>query len=449
MIVTGKHLSRRAFLRGTGAVIALPMLDAMVPALASARAAAAKQLPLRMCFVYVPNGMVMSDWTPKGRGKDFEFSTILKPLEKFREQTLIVSGLGDQNANALGDGPGDHARASASFLTGAHPRESGSDIHAGVSADQVVAKQIGHLTRLPSLELGLEDNRVVGLCDSKYSCAYTSTISWQTPSSPLPPVANPRQVFDRLFGFGSADAGLPKDVAARRANYRQSILDGAMRETKELTGAVGPEDRRKLDEYLTSVREIEKRVRRIAEEEPVQKPAMDRPAGTPADYAEHAGLIFDLLALAFQTDVTRVSTMMIGRESSIRSYDQIGIPESHHQISHHRNDPANVAKLTKIQTYHVSLFAKFVEKLAAMKEGDGSVLDRSMILYGAGISDSNRHLHDKLPVAVVGGGLGASLMGQHVAYSSDVPVTNLLLTLMGRMDVRPERLGDSTGALVL
>jgi len=448
MIVTRKHLSRRAFLRGTSAAIALPFLDAMVPALASAQAAV-KQSPLRMCFVYVPNGMVMSNWTPKGEGRDFELSPILKPLEKYRDQTLVVSGLADKNANALGDGPGDHARASASFLTGAHPRESGSDLHAGVSADQLVAEAIGHQTRLPSLELGLEDNRVVGLCDSKYSCAYTSTISWRTPTSPLPPVANPRQVFDRLFGFGSADAGLPKDVAERRARYRQSILDGAMQETRALSATVGPADRRKLDEYLMSVREIEKRIQRIAEEDPVQKPAIDRPAGTPADYSEHAGLIFDLLALAYQTDITRVSTMMIGRESSIRSYDQIGIPESHHQISHHRNDPANLAKLTKIQTYHVSLFAKFIDKLQSMKEGDGTVLDHSMILYGAGISDSNQHLHDKLPVAVVGGGLGASKTGQHVAYHKDVPVTNLLLTLLNQMGVRPDRLGDSTGALVL
>jgi hypothetical protein len=448
MIITGKHLSRRAFLRGTSAVIALPLLDAMTPALASAQSTV-KQSPLRMCFVYVPNGMVMSDWTPKTVGRDFEFSPILKPLEAFRNQTLIVSGLADQNANALGDGPGDHARASASFLTGAHPRESGSDIQAGISADQIAAQAIGHKTRLPSLELGLEDNRVVGLCDSKYSCAYTSTISWQTPTSPLPPVANPRLVFDRLFGFGSPDASLPPDVAARRARHRQSILDGAMQETKSLTATVGPADRHKLDEYLTSVREIEKRIARIQQEDPIQKPAMDRPAGTPADYAEQAALIFDLLALAFQSDVTRISTMMIGRESSIRSYDQLGIPESHHQISHHRNDPANLAKLTKIQTYHVSLFAKFIAKLQSMKEAEGSVLDRSMILYGAGISDSNRHLHDKLPVAVLGGGLGASKTGQHIACKSDVPVTNLLLTLLNQLEIHPTRLGDSTGPLAM
>jgi hypothetical protein len=436
------------FLRGAGAAIALPMLDAMTPALAAA-SSVVKQSPLRLCFVYVPNGMVMSNWTPKTAGVDFELSPILKPLERFREQMLIVSGMADRNANALGDGPGDHARASASFLTGAHPRESGSDLHAGVSADQIVADAIGHQTRLPSLELGLEDNRVVGLCDSKYSCAYTSTISWRTPTSPLPPVANPRQVFDRLFGFGSADANLPPEIAVRRARYRQSILDGAMQETKQLTASVGPADRRKLDEYLTSIREIEKRIQRIAQEEPAQKPPMDRPAGTPADYAEHAGLIFDLLALAFQADITRVSTMMVGRESSIRSYDQIGIPESHHQISHHRNVQSNLDKLTKIQTYHVSLFARFIEKLQSMKEGDGSVLDRSMILYGAGISDSNRHLHDNLPVAVLGKGIGADRTGRHIAPGRDMPVSNLLLTLVNQMGIRPDRLGDSRGPLAI
>jgi hypothetical protein len=447
MIITPKHLSRRSFLRGTSAVIGLPLLDAMMPALSFGRTAKAIS-PLRMCFVYVPNGMVMNNWTPKTEGRDFEFSSILKPLEKFREQTLVLSGLADRNANALGAGPGDHARASASFLTGAHPRESGSDIFAGISADQIAARAIGHQTRLPSLELGLEDNRVVGLCDSKYSCAYTSSISWSSPSAPLPPVANPRQVFDRLFGLRNADSGLPPDVAARRARHRQSILDGAIEETRQLESTLGPADRRKIDEYLTSIREIEVRIQRISQEDPAQQPAVARPPGTPADYAEHAGLIFDLLALAFGADLTRISTMMIGRESSIRSYDQIGIPEAHHQLSHHRNDPANLAKLTKIQTYHMSLFARFIEKLQSMKEGDSTVLDRSMILYGAGISDSNRHLHDKLPALLVGGGLGASALGQHIDYKKDVPVTNLLLTMLDRLEVRPDRIGDSTGAIV-
>lgn len=448
MIVTRKHLSRRTFLRGLGTAISLPMLDAMVPALGWARGAA-PAAPLRMCFVYVPNGMVMSNWTPAAEGRGFAFTPILKPLEPFRDQTLVLSGLGDHNANALGAGAGDHARASASYLTGAHPRESGSDLYAGVSADQIAANAIGHQTRLPSIELGLEDNRVVGLCDSKYSCAYTSCISWKAPATPLPPIANPKQVFDRLFAFAGSEPGVDPATAARRARYRQSILDGAVAETKALASSVGPADRRKIDEYLTSIREIELRIQRVQQEKQegrVPRPSIDRPAGTPADYGEHAALIFDLLALAFQADLTRVGTMMIGRESSIRSYDQIGIPEPHHQLSHHRNDPAALAKLTKIQTYHVGLFAKFVAKLQSMKEADGSVLDHSMVLYGAGISDSNRHTHEKLPTLLVGNGLGAKT-GRHVDYKKDVPVTNLLLTMLDRMGVRPGRLGDSTGML--
>lgn len=452
MILTRKHLSRRTFLRGLGAAtIGLPLLDAMTPAVgwaeAGAKAAAAASSPLRMCFVYVPNGMVMSNWTPAAEGRDFAFTPILKPLEPFREYTTVLSGLADHNANALGAGAGDHARASASFLTGAHPRESGSDLYAGVSADQIAAQAIGHKTRLPSIELGLEDSRVVGLCDSKYSCAYTSSISWRTPTTPLPPVANPRQVFDRLFGFGRSEPGVAPDVAVRRARYRKSILDGTIDETRSLASDLGPADRRKIDEYLTSVREIEQRIQRIGQDEPEFVPTVERPAGTPADYSEHAGLIFGLLALAFQADLTRVGTMMVGRESSIRSYDQIGIPEAHHQLSHHRNDPANLAKLTTIQTYHMTLFAKFIDKLHSMKEGDGTVLDRSMVLYGAGISDSNRHTHERLPAVLVGKGLGDRRAGQHIDYKKDTPVTNLLLTMLDRMDVHPDKLGDSTGPL--
>src|SRR5262245_14643459 len=387
MIITRKHLSRRTFLRGAGVVIGLPFLDAMTPALGWAQGAA-RVPPLRLGFVYVPNGMVMHNWTPATTGRDFAFSPILRPLERFRDHTLVLSGLMCHNANALGDGPGDHARASASFLTGAHPRESGSDIHAGVSADQVAAEAIGSATRLRSLELGLEDTRMVGLCDAKYSCAYTSSISWRTPTTPLPPVTSPRHLFERLFG--NADPGLDSATAARRARYRQSILDGAIAETKSLTASVGAADRRKLDEYLTSIREVERGIQKFEG----KKPPLERPAGTPADYAEHSRLMYSLLALAFQADLTRISTLMVGRESSIRSYDQIGISESHHQLSHHRNDPATLAKLTKIQAYHLGFFAEFIGKLAAMKDGDGSLLDRCMIVYGAGISDSNKHIHE-------------------------------------------------------
>jgi hypothetical protein len=444
MIVTGKHLSRRSFLRGAGVTIGLPLLDAMVPALAWARPAS-KPPPLRLGFVYVPNGMVMPNWTPATQGKSFKFTPILKPLEPFRAHTLVLSGLMDHNANALGDGGGDHARASASFLTGAHPRESGSDIYAGVSADQVAALSLGRQTRLPSLELGLEDTRVVGLCDGNYSCAYTTSISWRTPTTPLPPLTNPRHVFERLFGNVDPDVG--PVTAARRARYRQSILDGVVEETRRLTASVGDADRRKLDEYLSSIREVERGVQKAQRERLVRRPAIERPPGIPADHAEHARLTFDLLALAFQSDSTRIATMMIGRESSIRSYDNIGIPEAHHQLSHHRNDPANLAKLTKIQTYHVRLFAKFIAKLQSTSDGDGSLLDHSMILYGAGIADSNRHTHEKLPILVVGKGNGGLKTGRHVDLGKDTPVTNLLLAMLDRANVRPERLGDSTGVM--
>src|SRR5262245_24270586 len=440
MIVSGKHLSRRTFLRGAGAAIGLPLLDAMTPALAWARGAPAP--PVRLCFVYVPNGMVMKNWTPATTGANFELTPLLKPLERFREQTLVLSGLMCHNANALGSGPGDHARASASFLTGAHPRESGSDVYAGVSADQVAAEAVGSQTRLRSLEVGLEDTRMVGLCDAKYSCAYTSSISWRTPTTPLAPVTSPRHVFERLFG--NVDNGVPAATAARRARYRQSILDGAIAETRSLASNVGPADRQRIDEYLTSIREVE---RGIEVFQPTTAAPLPRPAGTPADYAEHARLMYRLQALAFEADLTRISTMMVGRESSIRSYDQIGIPESHHQLSHHRNDAATLAKLTRIQIYHIGFFAEFIARLASVREGDTTLLDRSMMVYGAGISDSNRHIHEPLPVLVLGKGNGTLRSGRHIDYGTDTPVTNLHLALLHRLGARAERLGDSTGLL--
>jgi hypothetical protein len=388
--------------------------------------------------------MVMADWTPAAVGKDFQFTTILKPLEKFKEHALVLSRLMCHNANALGDGPGDHARASASFLTGAHPRESGSDIFAGVSADQIAAQAIGKQTRFPSLELGLEDTRMIGLCDGKYSCAYTSSLSWRTPTTPLPPLTNPRHVFERLFG--NVDTNIDPATAARRARYRKSILDGAVEEARGLNASVGPADRRRIDEYLESIREVERGLERF-QPSSVAGPGIERPSGTPADYAEHSRLMYRLQALALQADLTRIITMMVGRESSIRAYDQIGIPESHHQLSHHRNDPAALAKLTRIQTYHLGFFAEFIARLHQTKDGDATLLDRSMIVYGAGISDSNRHIHENLPVLVAGKGNGKLTSGRHIGFQRDLPVTNLHLALLDRMGVRPERLGDSTGVL--
>jgi hypothetical protein len=445
MIITRKHLSRRTFLRGAGAVIGLPFLDAMVPALGRA-AGAARTTPTRLCFVYVPNGMVMQDWTPAAEGRNFAFPPILRPLERFRDHTLVLSHLMCHNANALGSGPGDHARASASFLTGAHPRESGSDIFAGVSADQLAARAVGGQTRFPSLELGLEDTRMVGLCDAKYSCAYTSSISWRSPTTPLPPLTNPRHVFERLFG--NAGPAADRATAARHARYRRSILDGAVEEARRLKAGVGPADRGRLDEYLESIREVERGLDRFPANA-AGAAGVERPSGTPADYAEHSRLMYRLLALALEADLTRVVTMMVGRESSIRAYDQIGIPESHHQLSHHRNDPAALAKLTRIQTYHVGFFAEFIARLRATRDGDASLLDRSMIVYGAGISDSNRHVHENLPVLVVGKGNGTLTPGRHVDFRRDTPVANLHLALLDRIGVRPDRLGDSTGMLKL
>src|SRR5262249_49742752 len=289
MIITRKHLSRRTFLRGAGALIGLPLLDAMVPALGWARDTA-RPTPTRLCFVYVPNGMVMRDWTPATHGRNFQFTPILRPLEPFREQVLVLSHLMCHNANALGSGPGDHARASASFLTGAHPRESGSDIFAGMSADQLAARAIGNQTRFASLELGLEDTRMVGLCDGKYSCAYTSSISWRTPTTPLPPMTNPRHVFERLFGSG--DPNVDRVTAARRARYRRSVLDGAVEEARGLSASVGPADRRRMDEYLESIREVERGLDRMHDNHVSGAPGIERPSGTPADYAEHSRLMY-------------------------------------------------------------------------------------------------------------------------------------------------------------
>jgi hypothetical protein len=444
MFITRRPLSRRTFLRAAGTSIGLPLLDAMVPARGWAQAGP-PAAPTRLCYVYVPNGMVMDGWTPAAQGKDFQFTPILRPLERFKEHTLVLSHLMCHNANALGDGPGDHARAAASFLTGAHARESGSDIFAGVSADQVAAQSVGSQTRFPSLELGLEDTRVVGLCDGKYSCAYTSSLSWRTATTPLPPLTNPRHVFERLFG--NIDTNVDRATALRRARYRQSILDGAVDEARGLRTTLGPADRRRIDEYLESIREVERGLERMQGDNGASAPGIERPSGTPADYAEHSRLMYRLQALALQADLTRVITMMVGRESSIRAYDQIGIPDSHHQLSHHRNDPAALAKLTKIQTYHLGFFAEFIARLQETQDGDATLLDRSMIVYGAGMSDSNRHIHENLPILVLGKGNGKLTSGRHIDYERDIPVTNMHLALLDRLGVHPERLGDSTGVL--
>jgi Protein of unknown function (DUF1552) len=446
MFITQKHLHRRTFLKGLGAAIALPLLDSMIPAGLRAATLVAKKSPVRLSFVYVPNGIVMDHWTPASEGAAFEYQRILKPVEQFRKDTLIISGLMDNNANALGDGGGDHARAGASFLTGAHPKKTGgSDIEVGVSADQVAAQAIGGATRFASLEFGLDDTRIVGHCDSGYSCAYTNSISWRTPTTPLPPEVSPRRMFERLFG--DVDTSLDDATRARRARYRKSILDLTLDETKSVAAKLGASDRRKVDEYLDSIREIEKRIQFAEQSAPTLKPDMEKPAGIPTDFTEHAKLMYDLQALAFQADLTRVASMVVGREGSVRTYEQIGIPDPHHPLSHHRNNPESLEKLTRINTYHMELFAHFLEKLRTTPDGDGSLLDHSMILYGCGIADSNRHTHEKLPIMVVGRGDGSLQTGRHVDVKKDTPVTNLFLSLLDRVGVHNEKFGDSTGKL--
>jgi hypothetical protein len=442
MILTRKHLPRRTFLKGMGAVVALPVLDAMTPAFA---APAVRQAPLRMAFTYVPNGISMVDWTPKGAGREFEYTRVLKPLEKFREQTVVLSGLAHRNGYALGDGPGDHARAAASYLTGVHPRKTaGADIQNGISVDQVAAMHIGSQTRFGSIELGCDDSRTVGNCDSGYSCAYTNSLAWRGPATPMPPETNPRLVFERLFG--DIDPSLSPEVRARRLRYRRSILDLVGERTTQLSADLGPSDKRKLDEYLSSIREIEQRIERAENDLTGLTPNIDKPTGIPVAYADYVNLMFDLQILAFQTDSTRIVTMMMGREGSMRTYPEIGVPDPHHPLTHHRNNAEWIEKVTQVNTMHVKLFAGFVQKMKDTPDGDGSLLDHSMIVYGSGLSDGNRHTHEDLPVLLVGGG-GNFRVGTHIVYPKDTPMTNLFLTMLDRMGVQPEKLGDSTGQI--
>ena len=443
MSVTRKHLHRRTFLKGMGAAIALPMLDAMTPALTAASRLGKR--PVRLAFTYVPNGVSMIDWTPKAQGAGFEFTRVLKPLERFREDTTVLSGLAHRNGNALGDGPGDHARAAASYLTGVHPRKTaGADIQNGVSVDQIAAQHIGPQTRFASIELGCDDSRTVGNCDSGYSCAYTNSLAWRGPATPMPPETNPRLVFERLFG--DIDTSVPAETRARRLRYRRSILDLVGERTTELAATLGTSDRRKLDEYLTSIREIERRIEKSEQDLTGLTPGIDKPTGVPVEYADYVNLMFDLQVIAFQTDATRVVTMMMGREGSMRTYPEIGVPDPHHPLTHHRGNPEWIDRVAKVNTMHMELFAGFIAKLKATPDGDGSLLDHSMIVYGSGLSDGNRHTHEDLPVLIVGRG-GNFRLGSHIVYPNGTPMTNLYLTLLDRIGVQEEKIGDSTGRI--
>ena len=444
-ILTDRRLSRRTLLRGLGAAIALPMLDAMTPALASARRVG--KSPVRLVFAYVPNGIIMKDWTPETVGSGFELTRILKPLKSYRDDILLLSGLADHNGNELGDGPGDHARAGASFLTGVHCRKTaGADIHNGVSADQIAARAFSSQTRFASLELGCEDSRTVGNCDSGYSCAYTNSISWRGPTTPMPPEVNPRLVFERLFG--AEDFRLDPATRARRAQYRKSILDMVREDTQTLSGTLGQADRRKMDEYLTSVREIEVRIQNAERNSHAAAPGIEKPDGIPVTFGEYVSLMFDLQIAAFRADLTRVSTMMIGREGSMRTYPEINIADSHHPLTHHRNNAEFIEKVTQINTFHLDLFARYLGKLKSTQDGDGTLLDNSLVVYGSGISDGNRHTHENLPILVAGRGGGSVKSGRHVDYTTETPVANLYMTLLDRAGVHPDSIGDSNGKLV-
>jgi hypothetical protein len=416
------------------------MLDAMTPALS-----AAPKAPVRLAFVYVPNGVVNIDfWKPQTVGRGFEFPRILKPLESLREDLFVLTGLDDHNGNALGDGPGDHGRAGASFLSGVHCRKTaGADIQAGISADQVAAQAVGQQTRFASLELGCEDSRTVGNCDSGYSCAYTNSISWRTPTTPLPPEVNPRSVFERLFG--NEDLSLAPEIRARRAAYRKSILDLVRDDTQRLVAKLGASDRRKVDEYLTVVRELEQRIASAESDQRHLQPGLEKPAGIPITFAEYAKLMCDLQAVAFQTDLTRISTLMFGREGSMRVYPEIGIPDPHHPLTHHRNNSDWMEKVAQINVFHAQLFAAYLKKLKTTPDGEGTLLDHSMIVYGAGLCDGNKHNHESLPILLAGRGAGSFKPGRHLVYPKGTPLTNFYLTLLDQMGVHAEKLGDSTG----
>jgi hypothetical protein len=440
VILTRKALSRRALLRGAGASVALPFLDAMVPAFAARRG---PQPPMRLGFVYVPNGVIMERWTPAEQGPGFQFTPTLEPLAPFSDKLLVASGLAQANGRALGDGPGDHGRAGATFLTGVHPKKTeGVNLHAGTSADQVAAKVLGRSTRLGSLEIGLERGALAGGCDSGYSCAYTNTISWRDPVTPLPCETNPRVVFERLFG-DDRDA----TPAARRARVREdrSLLDFVQEDLGRLESRLGPPDRLKIEQYLDSVRDVERRLQ-THEKQNSRLVVPDPPDGIPASFEEHARLMTDLQVLAFQGDLTRVATLMISREGSERVYSSIGLSDGHHALTHHQGDPEKIEKVARINRLHVEIFADLLNKLRSTPDGDGSLLDHSALLYGSSLSDGNSHRHDNLPIVLAG---GPSRGGRHVRYPKETPMTNLLLALLDEVGVPSDRLGDSTGALTV
>lgn len=443
--ITKKHLSRRTFLRGTGVALSLPFLESMVPAQTPlARTAANPQIRLGLCFI--PHGGVMANWTPATEGA-LKLSPILAPLEPYKDQVVVVSNLAHAMAGPQGPGDngGDHTRCPAVFLNGVHPkRTDGADIRAGVTIDQIAAQKIGQTTLLPSLELAVEDySGLVGSCDVGFSCTYMNTISWRTPTSPMPMEINPRVVFDRMFGDGATT-----EERLQRIERQRSILDAVDAQVRRLQGNLGPNDRNRMSEYLDTVREIERRIQ-ISEKQnnnaALAVPAS--PTGIPDDHEAHTKLMFDLMTVAFQAGITNISTFMMAREVSYRTFPQLGISEAFHPASHHQNSPQRLEALTKINTYHVSLFSHLLERLKATPDGDGNLLDHSLLLYGSAMSNSNVHNHGPLPVLVAGGAAGRMKGGRHVKYPENTPMSNLLMTILEKAGIPQEQVGDSTGVL--
>ena len=436
------QLDRRTLLRGTGATVALPLLESMHPV---ARAVAPSAPPTRMAFVFFPNGAIMDHWRPSGSGSDFQLNETMASLQPHRDDLLILSGLAQHHARANGDGAGDHARNSGAFLTGAQPHKtSGADIRVGVSIDQAAANVIGQQTRLPSIELGIERGRNAGNCDSGYSCAYSANISWKSATTPNAKEVNPRLAFERLFGK-PGDA----ENQERRNRFRRSILDVVADDARQLQQSLGGADRRKMDEYFTSVREIEQRIQRADQMKPKEIPDVELPEGVPSELSEHLRLMYDIMLLAFQTDSTRIATFMVGAAGCNRTYPEVDVRSGHHQLSHHQNDEDKIAQLARVDKWLMEQFASFLTRMKDVSEGEGNLLDNSMILYGSAISDGNRHNHDDLPILVAGKGGGSIRTGRAVEYETETPLNNLFLSMSQRVGAPLKELGNSTGALDL
>jgi Protein of unknown function (DUF1552) len=451
-MIVGKSLERRTFLRGLGAAVSLPLLDAMIPALANPATVKAGS-PCRMAFVYVPNGIIMDQWTPQVEGEiaalPAELPRVSAPFALFRDDIMMLGGLTNNGGRALGDGPGDHGRAGAAYLTSTHPKKTfGKDIQTGISVDQIAAQHIGSETRFASLELGCEDGVQGGNCDNGYSCAYSNSISWRAPSTPMPPEVRPRAVFERLFGAGDYEPDPVK--RARMQKYQASILDVVLGDAQRLKNTLGATDRRKLDEYLFAIRDIEQRIQK-AEKDSTKRPPMPAmsapPSSVPDNFEEHARLMFDLMTVAFQTSTTRVITLLLATEQSTRPYREIGVAEGHHGLTHHQGDKEKIEKVTQINVFHAQQFAYLLQKLKSTPDGDGTLLDHSMIVYGSGLSDGNRHLHENLPTVLAGRGCGTLRPGRYVKYPTETPMANFFVAMLDRMGVPVEKFGDSTGEI--